>query len=782
MNNTKRVKKVNSDDPISLLREFIEHYKRFLTNNNYHKRLCQAMKDIGRHYSDIIATEHSGDIKNIVGGFYSTFLKSLNHIIEPYAQDDDSENKSPDPDFFENLNEALEKFRNLFGNFLFDILRSDHAFFEMPSTAHPSIGSTAKLLLAYNKIINDWNNSIKSLNNHHRISFLVTSGGCDTTQAHNLLYKFEDKIPTVGKNKPDLRVPVIITIPEASLFDIKGTLFRLAHEFFHLKGNRAREERYKHYYKGLFYEYIDYCCNYIEANKDVKFDKRLVTISNENKDAVDSTPSDEHITISAINFKNYIETSTGRIKKNKNIKEYFALKNIFDEFNKLPDLDKQQLKYYKDYIGEAFDAAIFIHSVGYIIFKYKLDTFPNENKESAIKDLKSSFKKNFYYDSQKEKVIDVFNVKICSLLNEAFKKYDLNELTQGKDDLLLSKLKEIFEYVPFNAISYASNTATYIPQLIGELSDIYAKVEYDKQKEVRQEITGRYGLIYNAYYSGKDKHNVFGFEEYPDDDGSGIKNLPPLVDVYARLWIRASIEFFLTQGQKGNQLGSYNVDNYAYLFGNLYKECFADACALNSYKRSFAGALDNDKLDEELIALYISAFLFEHRDIDQLFNIKQLENSNVGGLLYKINNSKAYFDLFLVLRFAVTIACVVDTDEDSNIKFNTRNVASRVVEKVGNVLIQNRQNDDKQEIERSIKLILLIIKQYYNGSDDTTKVNGLRNYIYVQELIAYVKHAMEEGNCVNYPQFTDNDYENVGIILDNWLGVYDNNTVNKEEQ
>lgn len=769
MNNTKRGKKINSDDPILLLGKFIERYQRFLTNNNYHKRLCQAMKNIGRHYSDIIATEHSGDIKNIVGGFYSTFLKSLNHIIEPYAQDDDSENKSPDPDFFENLNEALEKFRNLFGNFLFDILRSDHAFFEMPSTAHPSIGSTAKLLLAYNKIINDWNNSIKSLNNHHRISFLVTSGGCDTTQAHNLLYKFEDEIPTVGNNKFDLRVPVIITIPEASLFDIKGTLFRLAHEFFHLKGNRAREERYKHYYKGLFYEYIDYCCKYIEANNDTKFNKSLVTISNENKDAADSTPSDEHITISAINFKNYIETITGRIKRDKNIKKYFALKNIFDEFNKLPDLDKQQLKHYKDYIEEAFDAAIFIHSVGYIIFKYKLDTFPNENKEFAIKDLKSSFKKNFYCESQKEKVIDVFNVKICSLLDEAFKRYDLSKLKAENADLLLSNLKGIFEHVPFNAISYVSNTATYIPQLIGELSDIYAKVEYDKQKEVRKEITRRYGLIYNAYYGGKDKHNVFGFEEYPSDRGSAIKNLPLLADTYARLWTRASIEFFLTDEQVGRfdvGLDSFNMKDYKYLFGELlYKECFADVCALNSYRVSLVNAREGVEVNnEELISFYISAFLYEHRNIGQFFPLFQPIN------------------LYFILRFAVTIVCTTKMDNDNNLSFDGDIAASLIIKKIGNFLIHTSEGNKELNIIREyIKLILNRIKGYYNGSDDTKKVNGLKNYIYVQELIAYVKYAMKKGNYVNYPQFTDNDYENVGIILDKWLGSY-GKTVRKGKQ
>lgn len=762
MDNPKQENIVNSDDPISLLSRFIGLYKKFLADNNYHKRLCQAMKNIGRHYSDIISTEHSGDIKNIVGGFYSSFLKSIIHIIEnPYSKDIDNSSEYVAPDFFENLNEALEKFRNLFGNFLFDILRSDHAFFEMPSTAHPSIGSTTKLLLAYNKIINDWNDSIKSLNNHHRISFLVTSGGCDTTQAHNLLYKFEDKIPVVDDTDRDvICVPVIITIPEASLFDIKGTLFRLAHEFFHLKGNRTRDERFRHYYKGVFYEYIDYCCNYIKTHN-------ALFVS----DTLDSVVPEK---ISAINFKNYIETSTGGIK-NKNIEKYFALKNILKEFNSSSNLSERELKNYKDDIDEAFDTAIFIHSVGYLTFKQELDKFSLDNKKSATNDLKSSFEKNFYYDSQKEKVIDVFNVKICSLLDETFKKYDLSKLDADDDNLLLSNLNKIFELVPFNAISYASHTATYIPQLIGELSDIYTKIEYGLRDNIRKNTIEKYGLIYDAYYGGKDKYNVFGFEEYPNDNGSGIKNLPSHSDTYARLWIRASIEFFLAQrqGEFYSQLNSYNMNDYNNLFGSLYKECFADACAINSYKRSFVDAVDNDKLGEELIALYISAFLFEHRDVDQLFNIKQLRNSDVGELLYKINNSGLCFDFDLVVRFAVTIACVIGNDEGSNIKFNTRNVVSRVVEKVGNVLIQNRENGDKKGIERSIKLILLIIKRFYNGSNNTTKVNGLKNYIYVQELIVYVKDAMGKDNYVNYPKFTDNDYENVGIILDKWLGSYD---------
>lgn len=364
-----------------------------------------------------------------------------------------------------------------------------------------------------------------------------------------------------------------------------------------------------------------------------------------------------------------------------------------------------------------------------------MDTFPNENKESAIKDLKSSFKKNFYCESQKEKVIDVFNVKICSLLDEAFKRYDLSKLKAENADLLLSNLKGIFEHVPFNAISYVSNTATYIPQLIGELSDIYAKVEYDKQKEVRKEITRRYGLIYNAYYGGKDKHNVFGFEEYPSDRGSAIKNLPLLADTYARLWTRASIEFFLTDEQVGRfdvGLDSFNMKDYKYLFGELsYKECFADVCALNSYRVSLVNAREGVEVNnEELISFYISAFLYEHRNIGQFFPLFQPIN------------------LYFILRFAVTIVCTTKMDNDNNLSFDGDIAASLIIKKIGNFLIHTSEGNKELNIIREyIKLILNRIKGYYNGSDDTKKVNGLKNYIYVQELIAYVKYATKIGRA-----------------------------------
>ena len=90
---------------------------------------------------------------------------------------------------------------------------------------------------------------------------MVTSGGCDITVNVDLFdfnhdalnhYGIKDNI-VVEKDTETIKInrPIIVTIPEASLYDLKGTLIKLAHEFFHKRAERLREKRAKYYFKSL---------------------------------------------------------------------------------------------------------------------------------------------------------------------------------------------------------------------------------------------------------------------------------------------------------------------------------------------------------------------------------------------------------------------------------------------------------------------------------------------------------------------------------------------------
>lgn len=771
---------VNEQDvALVALDEFLKSYKELIDKAQSHKRLHVAMQEIGRFYVDIISTSHSQDVKSVFGGFYADFLKSITIIVKkivkkisdrykPNRRAKKIRERQNVEAQIEKLNEVIEKFRNLFGDLLFDILRSDHSFFEAPSVAHPSIGSTTKLLLAYNNIVNDWNKRIGTGNGHHFVSFLVTSGGCDVIQAHNLLYEFENDIKPNGKGENKL--PVIITIPEASLYDVEGTLFRLAHEFFHLKGDRNRKGRFSHYYQGLFHEYLDYCCYYImQERKAVSGDDAATSSSTE---------------IGAADFKD-------KIKNCDFIKRYNSINSLVEELRKPVKLDEGHLKNYSTIIHDDFSMALFIPQLK----AYKKFIEALKKKNSSKDDLYEKFVKNFKING-KFKKIDAYNDNICQLIDRAFKDYESQVvlLNAGEAE---KKLKErlhyiLFKCVPYNLESYVKRTATYIPQMIGELGDIYANIEYEKdatdsenkrtnieyEKDATAEKNKRtkLGLIYDYYGRERNEYNVKGFQEYAG--GLGIKNLPAESDFYSRLWLRATIAFFQSDcnyKEMSCHKVPLNYYGYEYLLLPLYKECFADACALNLLKPTLNGSSCKN---EDLITLYISSFIFEHHNIEQFFET----SGNEGEVEQKS------IQILLAIRIAVVIYCVCFDGKGNKIKFQADKVAESVVNRISYIYPQGDKQEFKQTLTNKLVKVLNSIKEWVDREDNKQdeKEHTSREYIYVQELIEYVKSGINDNNKndnnkIGCPDFSKklNDkekadsLEKVDSLFDWWLNSYD---------
>ena len=145
----------------------------------------------------------------------------------------------------ERLLSAVGIFRENIGDYLADMQRSDRSFIEGQSLSHPSIGSATKLLFFYNQYINETAQMLmetKSGGNagqEETYTFVIMSGGCDVTTASDI-FSYMDPADEEGHSL------IIITVPEMSLYDIKGTMFRILHECLHFCGERKREERFGH--------------------------------------------------------------------------------------------------------------------------------------------------------------------------------------------------------------------------------------------------------------------------------------------------------------------------------------------------------------------------------------------------------------------------------------------------------------------------------------------------------------------------------------------------------
>lgn len=215
--------------------EIIDKIEKCIRDYNVPERIIYGLQNVMKQFLELIQSEHCFDVEKLVGEVFKNLLRCIEPDIS-CLESKEEEEASELGDAYErigNMIEALNIFREYVGDYLSDIQRSDSLFWEGRSLRHPSIGSATKLLFFYNGFLNKVKDVLCTENENY--SFLVTSGGTDQTEAIDL-FDYQD----INEKNASL---LILKIPEASLYDVSGSLFKILHELLHFCGNRLRMER-----------------------------------------------------------------------------------------------------------------------------------------------------------------------------------------------------------------------------------------------------------------------------------------------------------------------------------------------------------------------------------------------------------------------------------------------------------------------------------------------------------------------------------------------------------
>lgn len=251
-------------------------YEHLIAKYYVHRRSFYAMRRIKYLYDKVVSSSYGGDVRKLTKPFFHDFLDFMNGCMNLLLNSDEKAReerqeflkKAEGIDTF--LREYIKRFRDFFEPYLFAIYRSDHAFFEGQSLVHPSIGSAAKLLFCYNQVLYSWEEKYcewetKEIERNPEFqgtnidfTYLVTSGGVDSTDNWDIFDYISDFISTAESTRSvRFSRPLVVMMSEAGLYNIEGTLFKLAHEFFHKRGKRMREQRAQAYIKDICYHVAD---------------------------------------------------------------------------------------------------------------------------------------------------------------------------------------------------------------------------------------------------------------------------------------------------------------------------------------------------------------------------------------------------------------------------------------------------------------------------------------------------------------------------------------------
>lgn len=232
---------------------FIEDLEKFCEENKCPIRIVVGLQTVMKTYLNFIQSSHCFDIETIIGKAFDVLCEMVRRNMSAISdldkkiasESDETQKASYEEDKrwqLDNMIYAISIFREKIGDYLVDLQRSDSSFMEGQSLLHPSIGSATKLLFFYNSFVNNIAQQLVDTEVEHgngdTYTFVVTSGGCDKTNSCDV---FSHLDPAVSDN----RSLIILTIPEMSLYDIRGTLFRILHEALHFCGKRLRIQRAK---------------------------------------------------------------------------------------------------------------------------------------------------------------------------------------------------------------------------------------------------------------------------------------------------------------------------------------------------------------------------------------------------------------------------------------------------------------------------------------------------------------------------------------------------------
>lgn len=234
--------------------DLIDKLKKFVNNHDIPIRAVNGLQIVMKAYLSLVQFSHCFDIKEVVGDAFKAMEANVTKTLEIIEAADELDDQNW---YSEQMMKALKIFREKIEDYLADLRRSDRLFIEGQSLSHPSIGSATKLLFFYNHYINDIAERLVEIEESEektQFTFVVTSGGCDVTTAYDLF-------SYLNPEEELTHSLIIISIPEMSLYDFRGTMFRLLHECFHYCGERKRTDRQMAFLRGLSANSATVICN-----------------------------------------------------------------------------------------------------------------------------------------------------------------------------------------------------------------------------------------------------------------------------------------------------------------------------------------------------------------------------------------------------------------------------------------------------------------------------------------------------------------------------------------
>lgn len=230
------------------VKESLVQYQALLKREQRHMRQFNAMNERMTAIRNICRESHNETIQRILEqwllAFSSCLIRCTDGIEELIKKGKTQELEL----FWKNTEDAIEHFNERVGGFMADLSRSDCFFMESERYNHPSVGSATALLIAYNQWQNNFSKDVVRGTGakESEYSFLIRSGGCDTTQTNNLFWFLSSE---AHGNHLKEHLPLVIQMSEASLFDCGGTVLRMAHECMHFCGDRKRTQRMNYLFR-----------------------------------------------------------------------------------------------------------------------------------------------------------------------------------------------------------------------------------------------------------------------------------------------------------------------------------------------------------------------------------------------------------------------------------------------------------------------------------------------------------------------------------------------------
>lgn len=260
---------------------FCEIYEKLAkSEHRAHRRLISAVREIEGLYNKAVAAMNGMAVSNAIGTFIVSFLDSESELIDYMLQRRDTSirdgqnQKLDEHDFTAYFEMYTEHFRDTLSPLLNELVHAQPHNFNDYTASLCSIESSVKLLWIYNELLHEWNELALKSNDlsdidKNAITFAVVSGKADITVNEDPFNYNHDVFNKNGEK--NISRPILVKMPEAGLYDIEGSVFRLAHEFFHLRGARKRGERTACYLNSLCYIFGLYCfdniCNRVRRTR-----------------------------------------------------------------------------------------------------------------------------------------------------------------------------------------------------------------------------------------------------------------------------------------------------------------------------------------------------------------------------------------------------------------------------------------------------------------------------------------------------------------------------------